>query len=112
MGDAIRLVQPRSVTGDGEGLVSLGGLVWLGEVADRSGLTAGFSEVLAEVPRRRYDPGVLLAQMMVALADGAECVSDLVINSPTETRSDSRRSEGELVDPERGTQQTRPCRLD
>jgi hypothetical protein len=35
--------------------VSRGGLVWLGEVADRSGLTAGLSLVLAEVPRRRHD---------------------------------------------------------
>jgi hypothetical protein len=65
------------VTGDGEGLVSRGGLVWLGEVADRSGLTAGLSGVLAEAPRRRHDPGVGLAQLVVALADGAECLSDL-----------------------------------
>jgi hypothetical protein len=36
-GNATRLVRPRTVTGDGEGLVSRGGLVWLGEVADRSG---------------------------------------------------------------------------
>ena len=56
--------------GDGEGLVSRGGLVWLGEVADRSGLTAGLSLVLADVPRRRHDPGVGLAQLVVALADG------------------------------------------
>jgi Transposase DDE domain group 1 len=64
--------------GDGEGLVSRGGLVWLGEVADRSGLTAGLSLVLADVPRRRHDPGVGLAQLVVvALADGAECLSDL-----------------------------------
>jgi hypothetical protein len=51
--------------------------VWLGEVADRSGLTAGLSEVLAEAPRRRHDPGVGLAQLVLALADGAECLSDL-----------------------------------
>ena len=38
---ATRLIRPRTVTGDGEGLVSHAGLVWLGEVADRSGLTAG-----------------------------------------------------------------------
>jgi hypothetical protein len=77
VGNATRLVQPRSVTGDGEGLVSRGGLVWLGEVADRSGLTAGLRGVLAKVPRRRHDPGITLAQMVVALADGAECLSDL-----------------------------------
>lgn len=77
MGQATRLVRPRTVTGGGEGLVSHAGLVWLGEVADRSGLTGGLSEVLAEAPRRRHDPGVCLAQLVVALADGAECLSDL-----------------------------------
>jgi hypothetical protein len=40
----------------------------LGEVADRSGLTAGLSEVLAEAPRRRHDPGVGLAQLVLALS--------------------------------------------
>jgi hypothetical protein len=77
MGQATRLIRPRTVTGDGEGLVSHAGLVWLGEVADRSGLTAGLSEVLADAPRRRHDPGMCLAQLAVALADGAECLSDL-----------------------------------
>lgn len=70
MGQATRLVRPRTVTGGGEGLVSHAGLVWLGEVADRSGLPGGLSEVLAEAPRRRHDPGVCLAQLVVALADG------------------------------------------
>jgi hypothetical protein len=41
-----------------------GELVWLGEVADRSGLTAGFSQVLASAPRRRHDPGVTLVQQL------------------------------------------------
>lgn len=77
MSKAIRLVRPRTVTGDGAGLVSHAGLVWLGEVADRSGLTAGLSAALAARPRRRHDPGVTLTQMVVALADGATCVSDL-----------------------------------
>jgi hypothetical protein len=54
-----------TVTGDGEGLVSHAGLVWLGEVADRSGLTVGFSQVLASAPRRRHDPGVTLVQLAI-----------------------------------------------
>jgi len=62
-GNATRLVRPRTVTGDGEGLVSHAGLVWLGEVADRSGLTAGLSQVLASAPRRRHDQGVALVQL-------------------------------------------------
>jgi hypothetical protein len=39
MAKATKLIRPRTVTGDGEGLVSHAGLVWLGDVADRSGLT-------------------------------------------------------------------------
>ena len=77
MPKATRLVRPRTVTADGAGLVSHAGLVWLGEVADRSGLTAGLSAAMAQRPRRRHDPGVTLGQMVLALADGATCVSDL-----------------------------------
>jgi hypothetical protein len=62
MAKATRLIRPRTVTGDGEGLVSHAGLVWLGEVADRSGLTVGFSQVLASAPRRGHDPGVTPVQ--------------------------------------------------
>jgi hypothetical protein len=79
MGKATSLVRPRTVTADGEGLVSHAGLTWLGEVADRSGLTAGLCQAMAGLPRRRHDPGMTLAQMVVALADGAECVSDLAV---------------------------------
>jgi Transposase DDE domain group 1 len=99
MGKATRLVRPRTVTGDGEGLVSHAGLVWLGEVADRSGLTAGLSQVLAGAPRRRHDPGVCLAQLVVALADGAECLSDLEVFrgqpelfGPVPSRSSAQRA--------------------
>jgi hypothetical protein len=77
--EATRLVQPRTVTNDGHGLVSHAGLVLVGEVADRTGLTAGFSAAMTERPRRRHDPGVTLAQMAIALADGATCVSDLAV---------------------------------
>lgn len=77
--DVIRLVRPRSVTGDGEGLVSHGGVVWLGEIADCSGLTAGLCAATRRMPRRRHDPGITLAQMIIALADGATCVSDLAV---------------------------------
>lgn len=41
-----------------------GELVWLGEVADRNGLAAGFSQALASAPRRRRDPGVTLVQLL------------------------------------------------
>lgn len=77
MGQSTRLVRSRTVSGDGEGIVSRGGLVWLAETADLCGLTAGLSEAMAGLARRRHDPGRTLAQVVVALADGATCVSDL-----------------------------------
>jgi hypothetical protein len=60
--EAIRIVRPRTMTGNREGFVSHAGLVWLGEVAHGAGLTAGLSQVLAEAPRRRHDPGMGLAR--------------------------------------------------
>jgi hypothetical protein len=65
MAKATRRIRPPTVTGDGAGLLSHAGLVWPGEVADRSGLTVGFSQVLASAPRRRHDPGVGLAQLVL-----------------------------------------------
>jgi len=40
-------------------------------------LTAGLSVAIAGVPQRRHDTGRTLAQMALALADGATCLSDL-----------------------------------
>lgn len=77
MGQSSRLVRPRTVTGDGDGLVSHAGMVWLAETADLSGLTAGLSSAMASVPQRRHDAGRTLAQMVLGLADGATCLSDL-----------------------------------
>ena len=65
------------MTGDGDGLVSHAGVAWLAETADLSGLTAGLSVAMAGVPQRRHDAGRTLAQMVLALADGATCLSDL-----------------------------------
>ena len=73
------LVRPRTVTGDGDGLVSHAGLVWLAETADLAGLTAGLSKAMTAVRGRRHDPGRTLAQMVLALADGATCLSDLSV---------------------------------
>lgn len=71
------LIRPRRVTGDGDGLVSHAGVAWLAETADQSGLTTGLSAAMASVPQRRHDAGRTLAQMVLALADGATCLSDL-----------------------------------
>lgn len=77
MGQRSRLIRPRTVTGDGDGLVSHAGVAWLAETADLSGLSAGLSTAMASVPQRRHDAGRTLAQMVLALADGATCLSDL-----------------------------------
>ena len=77
MGQSSRLIRPRRVTGDGAGLVSHAGVAWLAETADLSGLAAGLSAAMATVPQRRHDAGRTLAQVVLALADGATCLSDL-----------------------------------
>jgi len=63
------------VTADGVGVVSHAGPALLAETADRVGLTAAFSEALHGLRRRRsgHDPGRVLVDAAVAIADGAEC---------------------------------------
>jgi hypothetical protein len=67
------------VTADGAGLVSHTGTALLSEVADRVGLTQALSTELASVKQRRrgHDPGRVIRDLAVMLADGGECVSDL-----------------------------------
>jgi hypothetical protein len=67
------------VTADGAGLVSHAGAALLGQVADTVGLTRALSTRLAGVKRRRrgHDPGRVICDLAVMLADGGECVSDL-----------------------------------
>lgn len=71
--------QTVEVTADGEGLVSHAGAFLLTELADRLGLTAALSEVMAPTRERRsaHDPGRVLRDVAVAIADGGDCVSDL-----------------------------------
>ena len=67
------------VTADGPGLVSHAGTALLGQVADRVGLTSALSVRLAAIKQRRrgHDPGRVVRDLAVMLADGGECVSDL-----------------------------------
>jgi hypothetical protein len=67
------------VSADGEGLVSHAGAALLGEVADRVGLTKELSDALAGVRERRgrHDPGQVVRNLAVMLADGGDCLSDL-----------------------------------
>jgi Transposase DDE domain group 1 len=67
------------VTADGEGLVSHAGVALLVELADRVGLTGAFSGALARTRERRlaHDPGRVLRDVAVMLADGGDCVTDV-----------------------------------
>src|SRR3954452_1663771 len=67
------------VTADGSGLVSRAGSGQLAQVADQVGLTRALSRRLAGLKQRRrgHDPGRVIRDLAVMLADGGECVSDL-----------------------------------
>ena len=67
------------VTADGEGLVSHAGSALLAQIADKTGLTRALSAGLAPMRARRsgHDPGRVVRDLAVMLADGGECVSDL-----------------------------------
>jgi Transposase DDE domain group 1 len=67
------------VTADGAGLVSHAGSALLARVADKLGLTNALSVRLAVIKRRRrgHDPGRVIRDLAVMLANGGECVSDL-----------------------------------
>lgn len=74
--------RPRiTATADGEGVVSHAGSRLLADVADRTTLTAELSDALAELrkPRARHDPGRILVDMAVAVADGATTISDVAV---------------------------------
>jgi hypothetical protein len=67
------------VTADGAGLVSHAGTALVAQVADKVGLTAALSLRLGAIKQRRrgHDPGRVIRDLAVMLADGGECVSDL-----------------------------------
>lgn len=71
--------QTVEVRADGEGLISHTGAYLLVELADRLGLTAALSEAMAPTRERRsaHDPGVVVRDLAVSVADGGDHVSDL-----------------------------------
>ncbi|MCA1700469.1 MAG: IS1380 family transposase [Actinobacteria bacterium] len=72
-------VRTVEVTADGTGLVSHAGAYLLTEVADGLGLTGALSEAMAPTRERRsaHEPGVVVRDLAVAIADGGDCVTDL-----------------------------------
>jgi hypothetical protein len=67
------------VTADGEGMVSHAGSALLVGLADEVGLTAALSAAMAPTRQRTsaHDPGEVLRDLVVMLADGGDCLSDL-----------------------------------
>jgi hypothetical protein len=67
------------VASDGGGLVSHAGAALLAEAADRLGLTDALSRALAPMRERRgrHDPGRVVRDLAVMLADGGDCLADL-----------------------------------
>ena len=70
-----------TATADGEDVVSHAGSRLLADVADKSTLTAQLAEELAGLrkSRARHDPGRVLVDMAVAVADGATTISDVAV---------------------------------
>jgi Transposase DDE domain group 1 len=71
--------QTVEVRADGEGLVSHSGAYLLVELADRLELTAALSGAMEPTRERSsaHDPGIVLRDLAVAVADGGDHVSDL-----------------------------------
>lgn len=99
------------VTADGEGVVSHAGAELLREVAQLSGLTAAWDAALLGTYKTLpiHFPGRVLADIAVAIADGADSISDLqvlrdhpqlfgpVASTPTAWRVLDRVSEAHLA---------------
>jgi hypothetical protein len=69
------------VSADGRGVVSHAGLRLLADLAERSTLTGELTGALEHLvrPRAVHDPGRVLVDLAVAVADGAECISDIAV---------------------------------
>ena len=77
--NATKAVERLVVTEGDSQVASLAGLHLLGELADRAGLSSGYSAAVPWPGERApgHDRGRLLAQVAVMLAGGGECVSDM-----------------------------------
>ena len=76
-----RSVHRPKVTTDGRNIVSHAGAGLLAELADRTGLTGAMSEAMADcgISWHTHDPGVVLTHLAIAVADGADCLSDMAV---------------------------------
>jgi len=109
--DRSRSVRRMEATTDGRNLVSHAGGAPLAELADRSGLTGAMSVAMQRcgISWHTHDPGVVLTHLAVAIADDADCLSDLaglreqaelfgpVASVPTAWRAVQATSSAELL---------------
>jgi hypothetical protein len=74
-----RSLESVQVVADAEGLTSRAGTALVASLADRVGLTAALQEALAGLRERRsrHDPGRVLRDLALMLADGGDCLADL-----------------------------------
>lgn len=72
----IAVGSPVKVSADGKGVVSHAGMGLVRELADRTGLSAQVTAVLADTYRGPwvYAPGDVFADLAAAVADGADCI--------------------------------------
>jgi len=72
----IAVVSRVKVSADGHGVVSHAGMAMVRELADRSGLSAQVTAVLADTYKGPwvYAPGEVFADLAAAIADGADCI--------------------------------------
>ena len=70
-----------SVTADGKGVAAHAGTRLLAEMGDFVGVTSALSDALAPTVQRkpRHDPGRVLLDVALTLADGGDCLSDLSV---------------------------------
>ena len=68
-----------TITGDGAGVANHAGARLLADLADAVGLSGALSAAMAPTKQRRrgHDRGEVLTDLIVAIADGAETISDL-----------------------------------
>ena len=69
------------MSADGQGVVSHAGSRLLTDLAERTTLTGELTGALGRLtrPRTVHDPGRVLVDLAVAVADGAECISDIAV---------------------------------
>lgn len=69
------------VTADGAGVVSHVGSRLLADVADRTTMTSELSQSLAGIkrPKARHDPGRVLVDLAIAVADGATRICEIAV---------------------------------